>query len=193
MTTMGRGKWGEVIRPIERDGLDALMAYLEEQMQENGRDGRPIFQPYSRDAPWVASERMEPFRRGLDAPVGEPHWRRTWGAFDDSGAGGGAIMGHVDLRAHDEPSTRHRALLGMGVHRAHRRRGLGRALVEFVMAWAREETALEWIDLGFLGGNTPAERLYRSVGFEVVGRVRDMFRVDGLSVDDIRMAVRVRP
>jgi RimJ/RimL family protein N-acetyltransferase len=172
------------IRAIGHSGLDALMAYLEDHLQDNGRNGTPIFQPWSRDAPWIASEKVESFRVGMDAPVGALRWRRSWAAYD----GDGAIMGHVDLRAHDEPSTDHRALLGMGVHRAHRRRGLGRALVAFALTWAERETALEWIDLRFLGGNVPAERLYQSFGFQVVGVVRDMFRVDGLPVDDVLMA-----
>jgi RimJ/RimL family protein N-acetyltransferase len=64
--------------------------------------------------------------------------------------------------------------------------------VEFALSWALRDTTLEWIDLGFLDGNVPAERLYRSAGFERVATIRDMFRVDGQSIDDVRMTKRIR-
>jgi RimJ/RimL family protein N-acetyltransferase len=164
------------------------VAHLEDQLKDNGRNGTPLFQPQSRDVSRADPEKIALFRLGLETPVGEPKWRRAWGAFDASGG----IIGHVDLRAHFEPCTPHRAMLGMGVNRAHRRRGLGRALVEFALSWALRDTTLEWIDLGFLDGNVPAERLYRSAGFERVATIRDMFRVDGQSIDDVRMTKRIR-
>jgi ribosomal protein S18 acetylase RimI-like enzyme len=177
-----------VIRPIENAGLGALLAYLEDQVRDNGRNGTPLFLAESRAAPWVAAEREAPFRVGLHTPIGQPRWRRVWSAVDARDA----IVGHVDLRAHADAGTSHRALLGMGVHRAHRRQGLGRRLVEFVTAWAQQDTTLAWIDLDFLAGNLPAERLYRAVGFEEVGTIRDMFRIDGQSVDNVSMTKRIR-
>jgi len=168
--------------------MAALVAHLEDHLKDNGRNGTPLFQPLSRDVSWADPEKIAAFRVGLDTAVGEPKWRRAWGAFDP----GGRILGHVDLRARLEPCTPHRAVLGMGVTRAHRRHGLGRALVEFAIAWAVRDTTLEWIDLGFLDGNVPAERLYTGAGFERVATVRDMFRVDGQSVDDVMMTKRIR-
>ena len=184
---MKSGSPAEVIGPIGHAELDAFMGYLEDQMADNGQNGTPLFQPSPRGAPWISSDKVGPFRLGIDIPVGQPRWRRSWCAHDDSGA----IIGHVDLRAHDESLTSHRALLGMGVDRAHRRRGLGGALVRHALGWAQHATTLEWIDLSFLGGNLPAERLYRSVGFTVVGTVPDRFRIDGLPVDEISMARRI--
>ncbi len=103
-----------------------------------------------------------------------------------------APAGHVDLRAHPDSCTEHRALLGLGVHRDHRRRGLGRILVEHALAWASRETEIEWIDLNFLAVNVPAESLYRSVGFETVATLADMYRIDGESIDSVFMTWRVR-
>lgn len=177
-----------VIRPIESAGMGALVAHLEDQLKDNGQNGTPLFQPQSRHAPWADPEKLALFRLGLDTPVGEPKWRRAWGAFDPRGD----LVGHIDLRAHFEPCTAHRAVLGMGIQRAHRGRGLGRALVEFVTSWALRETALEWIDLEFLAGNGPAERLYRSAGFEEVVTIPDMFRVDGQSIHNVLMTKRLR-
>jgi len=177
------------IRALQVADLDAFFAYLEDQLKDNGKNGLPLFHPYSRHTPWRASEKEELFRMGIVAPLGAPGWRRAWVAFDEHGA----PAGHVDLRALPEPSTAHRSLLGMGVHRDHRRRGLGRALVEHAIAWAVHQTELEWIDLSVLGGNVAAERLYQRCGFQRVATLVDKFRIDGESVDDVLMTRRLRP
>src|SRR5664279_2132503 len=114
-----------LIRLIDDGNLDAFGRYLEDHLRDNGRDGTPLFQPQSRADAWPLSEKLAQFRIGRTTSVGEPRWRRAWAALDSTGL----IFGHVDLRAHADPGTSHRALLGMGVHRSHRRQGLGRALV----------------------------------------------------------------
>jgi ribosomal protein S18 acetylase RimI-like enzyme len=177
------------IRSVQVADLDDFFAYLEDQLKDNGKNGVPLFHPYSRHTPWHASEKAELFRAGMASPVGAPGWRRAWAAFDERDA----PIGHVDLRAHSEPSTTHRSLLGMGVHRDHRRRGIGQALIEHAVAWAVRETELEWIDLSVLGGNAEAERLYQRGGFRRVATLVDKFRIDGESVDDVLMTRRIRP
>jgi len=176
-----------LIRPLANSDLAAFMTYLADHLTDNGRNGVPLFMPQSRDSAWVTAEKLSLFRDGLTTPVGDAGWRRPWAAFDPASA----IIGHVDLRAHPEPCTPHRALLGMGVHRDHRRLGLGRALGEVAIDWARRETTLAWIDLDFLAGNLPAERLYLSLGFQTTATVPDMFRVDGQSVGNVIMTKRL--
>jgi ribosomal protein S18 acetylase RimI-like enzyme len=178
---------GYVIRPIAIEQFDKFVAYLDDQASDNGRDGTPLFRPSSRSGTRFDPEKLAAFRAGLELVVGAPKWRRAWTAF----GAGDAIAGHVDLRAHPDSCTEHRALLGLGVHRDHRRRGLGRALVEHSLDWARLETELEWIDLNFLSGNVPAERLYRNLGFEHIVTVADMYRIDGESIACVSMALRL--
>jgi ribosomal protein S18 acetylase RimI-like enzyme len=176
------------IQPIDEANLEALFAYLEDQMRDNGRDGVPLFMPQSRQAPAMVPEKVASFRAGLSVPVGAPGWRRAWAALNSSGR----IAGHVDLRAHPDPCTAHRALLGLGVHRAHRRRGLGAHLVRHAESWALQETELAWIDLSFLDGNVPARRLYRALGYQETAIIEDMFRIDGASIGDVSMTKRLR-
>jgi RimJ/RimL family protein N-acetyltransferase len=176
------------IAPVELAALDRFLAYAEQLSSENGVGGVPLFQPFPRGAPWQSSEKAALFRAGLAAAVGAPGWRRLWTARDEQGA----PVGHVDLRAHGEPCTAHRCLLGLGVHRAHRGRGLGHALIRHAVDWAARETALDWIDLSFLAGNATAERLYVRAGFDRVATVPDKFRVDGESIDDVLMTLRLR-
>jgi len=58
---------------------------------------------------------------------------------------------------------------------------LSKRLIETVTFWAASETAIEWIDLWVLSSNAPAVHLYKSTGFQKLGEVDDMFRIDGLS------------
>jgi ribosomal protein S18 acetylase RimI-like enzyme len=179
---------GYAIRPIAIEQFDAFVAYLDDHASDNGRNGTPLFRPRSRNDTQFDPDKLAAFRAGLELAVGAPKWRKAWAAF----GAGDVIAGHVDLRAHPDSCTEHRALLGLGVHRDHRRRGLGKALVQHALDWARRETELEWIDLSFLAGNVPAERLYRSLGFEHVATVADMYRIDGESTDCVSMALRLR-
>jgi ribosomal protein S18 acetylase RimI-like enzyme len=111
--------------------------------------------------------------------VGEPGWRRLWLALDSRGS----IAGHIDLRGRPEPAAKHRAMLGMGVHRTSRRQGLGAGLVDTALAWARAETNLGWIDLEVLSENRPAVELYLRTGFTMIARIADMLEIDGVHHD----------
>lgn len=172
------------IQMATRPDLLTLADYLTDLNRDNGVGGMPLFQPQPRGVLSPSPERLEKAQRAIEIPVGGDAWRRFWLAFD---AGTGAVAGHVDLQSWSEPHMYHRVLLGMGVHRAHRRRGLGRRLLRMAFDWAATETQAEWIDLCVLAGNAAARSLYASVGFEETGQFRDKFRIDGESVDEIRM------
>jgi ribosomal protein S18 acetylase RimI-like enzyme len=180
------------IRPADAADLPAFFVYLDDHLRDNGRDGAPLFQPPP--APTMRAQSPLPpglrivFIKGLDVPVGEPGWRRLWLALD----GRGSIAGHIDLRARPEPSARHRAMLGMGVHRAYRRRGLGLQLVDAAVGWARDEDGLKWIDLEVLSENHPAVALYLRAGFTMTARIEDMLQIDGASHDLSYMTCALR-
>jgi ribosomal protein S18 acetylase RimI-like enzyme len=74
-------------------------------------------------------------------------------------------------------------MLGMGVHRAYRRRGLGAQLVDTAVDWARSQLGLKWIDLEVLSENQPAVELYLRSGFTMTARIEDMLQIDGVSHD----------
>jgi ribosomal protein S18 acetylase RimI-like enzyme len=168
-----------IIRPAEAADLPAFFVYLDDHLRDNGRDGTPLFQPLSREQSQLPAGLKVSFVEGLPIPVGEARWRRLWLALDERGS----IAGHIDLRARPEPLARHRAMLGMGVHRAYRRRGLGAQLVDAALSWARSQDGLSWIDLEVLSANAPAVSLYLRVGFTMTARIEDMLEIDGVSHD----------
>ena len=119
----------------------------------------------------------------------EPSWFRLWVARETATD---AIVGHIDLSGGRLVSELHRAELGMGIERAHRGRGVGPALLEAALAWARGTLTLDWIELGVFSANPRARRLYERFSFAQIGYIPDRFRVDGVTIDDVRMALRLR-
>jgi ribosomal protein S18 acetylase RimI-like enzyme len=176
------------IRPAGEADLAPFFAYLDDHLRDNGANGTPLFQALPRDASRMPPGLRLAFIRGIALPAGEPGWRHLWLAL----APNGDIAGHVDLRGRPEPGAVHRAMLGMGVHRAWRRRGLGRRLLATAVDWARTGGGMGWIDLEVLSDNLPACELYVRAGFTTVARVADMLRIDGASHDLSYMTLKLR-
>ena len=73
---------------------------------------------------------------------------------------------------------------------SHRRRGIGRALLEQAVAWARDAGVLK-LELHVFPWNEPAIRLYEQFGFEREGLRKEHYRRGGEHVDAILMAYRL--
>ena len=81
-------------------------------------------------------------------------------------------------------------LLLIAVRPEYRSRGIGRRLLDGVLADARERGA-ERVFLE-MRHNNPAARLYRGAGFEPIGRRRNYYRLpDGSRIDAITFACLV--
>jgi ribosomal protein S18 acetylase RimI-like enzyme len=97
---------------------------------------------------------------------------------------GGAVVGWCDAIPGEASSgTAHVARMGMAVARSHRRRGIGRRLMEAVIGKARRN-GIEKIELSVYASNAGAVALYLSAGFGVEGRKLRGRLVDG-SYDDV--------
>jgi GNAT superfamily N-acetyltransferase len=79
----------------------------------------------------------------------------------------------------------------MAVSSEHSRQGIGVALVEHLLGYARGIDGLAQVDLRFTEGNRAAERLYRSCGFVEWGREPDAVRVAGQSITKVHMTCRL--
>jgi len=104
----------------------------------------------------------------------------------------GAVVGYVRL----EPPTRLSSnahvlqITGIAVDSGWQGLGVGRALVEGALARASARGARR-VTLRVLAPNERARRLYERCGFTVEGVLRGEFRLDGLAVDDVLMAIAV--
>ena len=100
----------------------------------------------------------------------------------------GRVVGRLSLARDVHPSSRHVADLGLMVAAGHRRRGVGRALLEQAVEWARG-AGVRKLELHVFPWNAPALALYESFGFEREGLRKGHYLRDGSPVDAVLMAL----
>jgi RimJ/RimL family protein N-acetyltransferase len=101
------------------------------------------------------------------------------------------IVGRLSVGRDPHPASAHVADLGLMVAQAHRRRGIGWALLEQAVVWARS-VDVQKLELHVFPHNDAAIALYESFGFEREGyRKRHYRRPDGF-VDAILMAYELK-
>lgn len=100
----------------------------------------------------------------------------------------GVIVGRLSIARDPHQASRHVADLGLMVADGHRRRGIGRALLEQAVVWARE-AGVRKLELHVFPWNEPAIRLYEQFGFQREGLRKDHYRRGGEYVDAILMAL----
>jgi len=176
-----------MIRKIDRTDLDLFMRHAELHARENGRGATVRFGLRGPSDSFDGNRIRRFLEDGLPRAIDTPGWCRVWVADGSS-----EICGHLGLRAHLQPESRHRALVSIGVLEPYRRRGIAGELFDAAIGWARTQDALTWLDSEVFGHNEPALRLHRKFGFAEVGRVADMYRIEGAPVDDIRLTLKLR-
>ena len=100
------------------------------------------------------------------------------------------LVGRLSLARDQHPASPHVADLGLMIAAGHRRRGIGRTLLEQAVAWAREAGVLK-LELHVFPWNEPALKLYEAFGFERGGLRHEHYRRGSEYVDAILMAYRV--
>jgi RimJ/RimL family protein N-acetyltransferase len=107
---------------------------------------------------------------------------------------GDDMIGWANLQGGRRIKQRHHATLGITVVEAWRGQGVGRALMEELLAWAAANPLLEKLKLEVVSTNAVALDLYRSLGFVEEGRhSRDWIKPDGTYQDLISMALFLDP
>src|SRR6185295_2228243 len=82
----------------------------------------------------------------------------------------GRVVGWLELTPGASSRTAHRGWVVLAVAADHRRRGIGRALMEHLHAWGARHPTLEQVALRCAASNEPAVALYRSLGYVEEGR-----------------------
>jgi L-amino acid N-acyltransferase YncA len=96
---------------------------------------------------------------------------RTVVAVDESGT----VLGTAKMNPNHMGPGAHIASASFMVDPAHAGRGVGRALGEHVLEWARSEGYRAMQFNAVVESNTPAVALWRSLGFEVLGTLPEGF------------------
>jgi RimJ/RimL family protein N-acetyltransferase len=104
---------------------------------------------------------------------------------------GGKIVGRLSVGRDPHPSSAHVADVGLMVAIDARRQGVGRALLDAAIGWARA-AGVRKLELHVFPWNDAAIALYEAVGFEREGYRKQQYRRgDGGYVDAILMAYMV--
>jgi len=105
----------------------------------------------------------------------------------------GCIVGNIDFHSARRRRLAHTGEFGISVQPDWRNRGVGTALLEHLIEWARGVREVEKISLKVRADNRRAIALYTKQGFVQCGVARDAMKLpDGIYVDDILMEKFVR-
>ena len=173
------------IRLLVPDEPALYVPHMREADADSGENGAH-FHVYSKSEAFDFDAAVQRYETLWARDLTETGWRRTWGWLD-----GERLLGSLSLSGANMLTARHRAQMGMGLLPAHRGQGGGTRLIETMVAWARSQIVLSWIDLGVFEDNPRAHALYKRLGFKELGRRPDAYRVDGKVLDDIMMSLCV--
>lgn len=106
----------------------------------------------------------------------------------------GAIVARLTFDAYPRPRTGHGGELGIAVERACWGTGVGRRLMELLVAWAERGGRVRKLNLRVHVDNARAIALYTSLGFVIEGRItRDTLEQDGTFHDAFLMGRPIDP
>jgi RimJ/RimL family protein N-acetyltransferase len=101
------------------------------------------------------------------------------------------VVGRLSVGRDPHPASHHVADLGLMVAESHRRRGIGWALLDAAVDWARA-SGVDKLELHVFPHNEGAIRLYERFGFEREGYRKRHYRRPNGFVDAILMAYEVK-
>lgn len=105
-----------------------------------------------------------------------------------------SIVGELSFHGNTLERIAHHGHLGISVHADWRSRGIGTALLQVLLLWARTHPVIEKVCLGVFAENAAAIALYRRMGFWEEGRRDGEFKLGpGRYMDDIQMSQWVKP
>jgi RimJ/RimL family protein N-acetyltransferase len=176
-----------IIRPAEPRDAAALVALAEEIGAEPG--GWLIS-----DGNWrtAADERryLRAVRRYPDAAVFVAEIPEHMGTGSIVSPSPPRIVARLSLGRDPHPASRHVADLGLMVAAAFRRQGIGRALLEQSVGWARD-VGVRKLELHVFPHNEAAIALYEAFGFRREGYRKGHYRRGREFLDAILMAFEV--
>ncbi|MCA0969300.1 GNAT family N-acetyltransferase [Halobacillus litoralis] len=105
----------------------------------------------------------------------------------------GRVIGYILLRRYEPERLHHVGSIEMGIREAFPGQGIGKTMIQHVLEWAADQQRLEKICLGVVSVNSRASHVYKQMGFEEEGRLKNQIRFeDGTYADDVLMAWYVK-
>ena len=126
--------------------------------------------------------------QGLGRREGAPE-NVTFGAFDENGQ----LLGIAGFRRAEETKRRHKGVIwGMYVPNELRKKGIGKALLEAAIEYAKSLPDLESINLAVVLTNKEARLLFVSHGFQSYGTERNALKLHDRYFDQELMTLPLK-
>ncbi|HEY2810975.1 MAG TPA: GNAT family N-acetyltransferase [Rhabdochlamydiaceae bacterium] len=104
----------------------------------------------------------------------------------------GQIVAHAFLEPYTLQSLRHIADLNIAVHLGWQGKGIGEKLLEQIIKLARSSSVIEKIQLNVRASNIAAISLYKKMGFQEEGRLKNRVKLKERYIDDIVMGLDLK-
>lgn len=101
----------------------------------------------------------------------------------------GKLVGHAFLEPQRLQSLCHVADLHIAVHLGWQKKGIGTKLLKHLIEWAKKSGSILKIQLNVRASNLAAISLYKKMGFEEEGRLKNRVKVKESYIDDIIMGL----
>jgi RimJ/RimL family protein N-acetyltransferase len=171
-TPPGRADRSIRIRPAAGDDAAALLPYWVQIGTES---------PYLTFGPEGPGTSEEEQRKFLEQVRGSDNGLALVAVDGD------VIVGCLTFSCSDRARMRHGGEFGVSILQAYWGLGIGRRLVEMLVAWAAEGSVVRKINLRVHADNERAIVLYQSLGFSTEGRLTRDSLVDGQFFDCLMM------
>ncbi|WP_212125738.1 GNAT family N-acetyltransferase [Bacillus cereus] len=103
----------------------------------------------------------------------------------------GKLVGAIDFKNGNKERISHQGAFAMTILPEYRNYGIGRALLETLINWAKNNSKIEKVCLEVMEDNLGAIQLYKNLGFFEEGRKAKGVKLDGSYQDLILMALFV--
>jgi len=105
----------------------------------------------------------------------------------------GQIICVANVSGGNRPRTEHNASFGITVAKKLWRQGVGKAVLAYLIDWARDTRIIRKINLSVRTDNSGAITLYKSFGFEEEGITTREMLIDGVFIDTVEMGKNIDP
>lgn len=99
----------------------------------------------------------------------------------------GKLIGNIDLNGNQRLKLFHTGVVGMGLHKEWREKGVGSALLDTVINWSKSNPFITVLWLEVYDSNMAGKALYNKMGFNECGKIKNFFCEDDVFIDKITM------
>jgi ribosomal protein S18 acetylase RimI-like enzyme len=168
-----------LIRPLTRADVESFRKLRREMIHREPRSFGESLSEHDARSPESLARRLE----------SEPAGSFVMGAF----AEGGELAAMAGFVRNPRVKARHKGLIwGVYVRPERRKQGIARAVLSKLIERVKSDPEIEKILLTVAADQVAAQRLYRSLGFEVFGEEKHALRVDNGYVDEDHMVLWLR-